>query len=68
MDRFFGDRPVAAALWRHQDPAASLSHPYLAKDTDIPSRRMITHLGSVGYTRTEMVELAWAFAVPWRHH
>jgi transcription-repair coupling factor (superfamily II helicase) len=56
--------PVAAALWRYQDPAAYL---YLAqtltKDAEIPHDEFITHLGSVGYTRTEMVELPGQFAV-----
>src|SRR5262249_6393778 len=35
----------------------------LAKDTEIPHQELITHLGSVGYTRTEMVELPGQFAV-----
>src|SRR5947207_3437714 len=56
--------PIAAALWRYQDPAAYL---YLtrtfAKDTEIPHVELISHLGSVGYTRTEMVELPGQFAV-----
>jgi transcription-repair coupling factor (superfamily II helicase) len=56
--------PVAAALWRYQDPAAYLYLTRtLAKDTDIPHEELITHLGSVGYTRTEMVELPGQFAV-----
>ena len=56
--------PMAAALWRYQDPAAYL---YLtktfAKDAEIAHEELITHLGSVGYTRTEMVELPGQFAV-----
>ncbi len=56
--------PVAAALWRYQDPAAYLYLTRtLAKDTEIPHEELIAHLGSVGYTRTEMVELPGQFAV-----
>src|SRR6266478_3516382 len=56
--------PVGAALWRYQDPAAYLYLTRtLAKDTDIPHDELLTHLGSVGYTRTEMVELPGQFAV-----
>src|SRR6267143_1897208 len=56
--------PIAAALWRYQDPAAYLYLTQtLAKDTDIPHDELLTHLGSVGYTRTEMVELPGQFAV-----
>jgi transcription-repair coupling factor (superfamily II helicase) len=56
--------PIPAALWRYQDPAAYLYLTRtLAKDTDIPHDELITHLGSVGYTRTEMVELPGQFAV-----
>jgi transcription-repair coupling factor (superfamily II helicase) len=56
--------PVAATLWRYQDPAAYL---YLAriltKDAEVPHDEFLAHLGSVGYTRTEMVELPGQFAV-----
>ena len=56
--------PMAAALWRYQDPAAYLYlTKTLAKDTEIGHEELITHLGSVGYTRTEMVELPGQFAV-----
>jgi len=56
--------PMAAALWRYQDPAAYLYLAQtLAKDTEIGHEELITHLGSVGYTRTEMVELPGQFAV-----
>jgi transcription-repair coupling factor (superfamily II helicase) len=56
--------PIAAALWLYQDPAAYLYLTRtLAKDTDIPHEELIAHLGSVGYTRTEMVELPGQFAV-----
>ena len=56
--------PMAAALWRYQDPAAYLYLTRtLAKDTEIGHGELITHLGSVGYTRTEMVELPGQFAV-----
>src|SRR5580700_822049 len=56
--------PIAAALWRYQDTAAYLYLTRtLAKDSEIPHEELITHLGSVGYTRTEMVELPGQFAV-----
>ena len=56
--------PIAAALWRYQDPAAYLYLTRtLAKDTEIGHEELVTHLGSVGYTRTEMVELPGQFAV-----
>ena len=56
--------PVAAALWRYQDPYVYLSLARtLATDTEIPLDDLLTHLGSVGYTRTEMVELPGQFAV-----
>jgi len=56
--------PVAAALWRYQDPYVYLSLARtLARDTEVPLEELITHLGSVGYMRTEMVELPGQFAV-----
>ena len=56
--------PVAAALWRYQDPYVYLSLARtLARDVEVPMEEFITHLGSVGYTRTEMVELPGQFAV-----
>ena len=56
--------PMSAALWRYQDPAAYLYlAKMLAKDTEIGHEELIMHLGSVGYTRTEMVELPGQFAV-----
>jgi transcription-repair coupling factor (superfamily II helicase) len=56
--------PIAAALWRYQDPAVYLYLTRtLAKDAEIPHEELVTHLGSVGYTRTEMVELPGQFAV-----
>jgi transcription-repair coupling factor (superfamily II helicase) len=56
--------PVAAALWRYQDPYVYLSLARtLATDAELPLEELITHLGSVGYTRTEMVELPGQFAV-----
>jgi transcription-repair coupling factor (superfamily II helicase) len=55
--------PVAAALWRYQDPYLYLSLARsLARDAEVPLEGLITHLGSVGYTRTEMVELPGQFA------
>jgi transcription-repair coupling factor (superfamily II helicase) len=56
--------PVVAALWRYQDPVTYLSLARtLTKDAEVPHEELITHLGSVGYTRTEMVELPGQFAV-----
>src|SRR5215510_14090957 len=56
--------PMSAALWRYQDPAAYLYlTKTLAKDTEIGHEELVTHLSSVGYTRTEMVELPGQFAV-----
>jgi transcription-repair coupling factor (superfamily II helicase) len=56
--------PIAAALWRYQDPAAYLYLTRtLAKDAEMPHEEFVTHLGSVGYVRTEMVELPGQFAV-----
>jgi transcription-repair coupling factor (superfamily II helicase) len=56
--------PVAAAMWRYQDPYLYLSLARtLARDTAVPLEALIAHLGSVGYTRTEMVELPGQFAV-----
>src|SRR5271170_7703625 len=56
--------PVTAALWRYQDPYVYLSLARtLARDTEVPLDELLLHLGSVGYTRTEMVELPGQFAV-----
>jgi transcription-repair coupling factor (superfamily II helicase) len=56
--------PVAAALWRYQDPYVYLSLARtLTRDAEVPLEEFVTHLGSVGYTRTEMVELPGQFAV-----
>jgi transcription-repair coupling factor (superfamily II helicase) len=56
--------PVSAALWRYQDPYVYLSLARtLATDAEVPLDEFITHLGSIGYTRTEMVELPGQFAV-----
>jgi transcription-repair coupling factor (superfamily II helicase) len=56
--------PITAALWRYQDPYLYLSLARtLAADTEIPLGDFLLHLGSVGYTRTEMVELPGQFAV-----
>src|SRR5260370_1376002 len=56
--------PVSAALWRYQDPYVYLSLARtLATDAEIPLEELITHVGSVGYTRTEMVEMPGQFAV-----
>src|SRR5205807_6080429 len=56
--------PVSAALWRYQDPYVYLSLARtLATDAEIPLEELITHIASVGYTRTEMVEMPGQFAV-----
>jgi transcription-repair coupling factor (superfamily II helicase) len=56
--------PVPAALWRYQDPYVYLSLARtLATDAEVPLEEFVTHLGSVGYTRTEMVELPGQFAM-----
>ena len=56
--------PVTAALWRYNDPYLYLSLARtLAKDAEIPHEELVGHLASVGYTRTEMVELPGQFAV-----
>jgi transcription-repair coupling factor (superfamily II helicase) len=56
--------PIAAALWRYQDPYLYLSLARtLARDTEVPLDDLLLHLGSVGYTRTEMVDLPGQFAV-----
>jgi transcription-repair coupling factor (superfamily II helicase) len=56
--------PVSAALWRYQDPYVYLSLARtLSTDAEIPLEELITHVGSVGYTRTEMVEMPGQFAV-----
>jgi transcription-repair coupling factor (superfamily II helicase) len=56
--------PVTAALWRYQDPYVYLSLARtLARDAEVPLEEFITHLGSIGYARTEMVELPGQFAV-----
>src|SRR5271165_3900400 len=56
--------PAAAALWRYQDPYVYLTLARtLAKDTEANHEELITHLASIGYARTEMVELPGQFAV-----
>ena len=56
--------PVSAALWRYQDPYVYLSLARtLATDSEIPLEQLVSHLGAVGYTRTEMVEMPGQFAV-----
>ncbi len=55
--------PVPAALWRYQDATIYLSLARtLATDAEVPLEELISHLGGVGYTRTEMVELPGQFA------
>lgn len=56
--------PAAAALWRYQDPYVYLTLARtLSKDTEANHQELITHLASIGYARTEMVELPGQFAV-----
>ncbi len=56
--------PVAAAMWRYQDPYVYLTlSQVLTKDAEVPHEQLIAHLASTGYARTEMVELPGQFAV-----
>lgn len=56
--------PMAAALWRYQDPYVYLTlAQILAKDSEVSHEALINHLGSIGYARTEMVDLPGQFAV-----
>src|ERR1700753_1632657 len=56
--------PIAAALWRYQHPHVHPPPaPPLPRDVEPPLDDFLLHLGSVGYTRTEMVELPGQFAV-----
>jgi transcription-repair coupling factor (superfamily II helicase) len=56
--------PIQAALWRYQDATLYLSLARtLTKDAEVPLDEFIAHLGGVGYTRTEMVELPGQFAM-----
>lgn len=56
--------PISAALWRYQDPYIYLTLARsLAKDSEAQHGDLITHLASIGYARTEMVELPGQFAV-----
>jgi transcription-repair coupling factor (superfamily II helicase) len=56
--------PAAAALWRYQDPYVYLTLARtLSKDSEANHEELITHLASIGYARTEMVELPGQFAV-----
>jgi transcription-repair coupling factor (superfamily II helicase) len=56
--------PMASALWRYQDPYVYLTlAQILAKDSEVSHESFIKHLGSIGYARTEMVDLPGQFAV-----
>ena len=56
--------PVAAALWRYEDPYVYLTLARtLSKDTEAGHQELTTHLARIGYARTEMVELPGQFAV-----
>jgi transcription-repair coupling factor (superfamily II helicase) len=56
--------PVAASLWRYQDPYVYLTLARtLAKDTEADHEELTLHLARIGYARTEMVELPGQFAV-----
>ncbi len=56
--------PIGAALWRYQSPSV---YPELgrtlAQDDEVSLEEMLVHLDSVGYARTEMVELPGQYAV-----
>src|ERR1700676_3823209 len=56
--------PVAATLWRYQDPYVYLTLARtLSKDVEVPHEELVAQLGGTGYARTEMVELPGQFAV-----
>jgi len=56
--------PAASSLWRYHDPYVYLTLARtLFKDTEAIHEELITHLASIGYARTEMVELPGQFAV-----
>src|SRR5580700_7337103 len=56
--------PVAATLWRYQDPYVYLTLARtLSKDVEVPHQELVAQLGGTGYARTEMVELPGQFAV-----
>jgi transcription-repair coupling factor (superfamily II helicase) len=56
--------PAPASMWRYQDPYVYLTLARtLAKDSEANHEHLITHLASIGYARTEMVELPGQFAV-----
>lgn len=56
--------PIAAAMWRYQDPYVYLTlAQVLAKDAESSHEGLVRHLGETGYARTEMVELPGQFAV-----
>ena len=56
--------PIPATMWRYRDPYLYLTLArVLAKDSEANHEALITHLGSTGYARTEMVELPGQFAV-----
>jgi transcription-repair coupling factor (superfamily II helicase) len=56
--------PIPAALWRYQDPYVYLTlAQVLSKDAELPHDQFITHLATIGYARTETVELPGQFAV-----
>src|SRR5215475_9563566 len=55
--------PVSAALWRHRSSESyELLTRTLKADDEVSLDAFITHLGAVGYARTEMVEMPGQFA------
>jgi transcription-repair coupling factor (superfamily II helicase) len=56
--------PVASALWRYREASAYTElGRVLEPDAEVSLEEFIEHLGSVGYARSEMVELPGQFAV-----
>ena len=56
--------PAAGALWRHRERSSYVDLArLLERDADVGLESFLTHLGAVGYARTEMVELPGQFAV-----
>jgi len=55
--------PISAALWRHRSSESyDLLTCTLKPDDEVSLDAFITHLGAVGYARTEMVEMPGQFA------
>ena len=55
--------PVAAALWKYREQTSYVDLArLLERDAEVGLEAFLTHLGAVGYARTEMVELPGQFA------